>query len=198
MRKLAALQFQSLYRLLDLLRQREEIDLEKCRDLYEIYYQSTLCHFGGRALTPYNLKLDILLRDFENGEILPSFYYMTEGTEESHRTEVKDYNTKTMSDGDNDAWNMSSNYLDIHLSFIRAFNSFPSKFAILESYRKMYGEAKTYLETCRETIPHPELDTHRTEDIFRGMYFVILGTYNHIKETQLSLEKKITENGELF
>ena len=58
-RKLADLQFQSLYQLLDLLRQREFKDIPKCKDLYEIYYRSTLCLFGDRALTPYKLKLDI-------------------------------------------------------------------------------------------------------------------------------------------
>ena len=62
---------------------------------------------------PYKLKLDILLRLFEKVELLSSFFYMTEGTEESRHTAAKDYNTKTMRDGGNDAWNMSSSYLDI-------------------------------------------------------------------------------------
>ena len=71
--------------------------------------------------------------------------------------------------------------------------SFPS-----ESCRKLYGKTdltKTYLEICREPIPEPELDYLRTEDMFRGIHFVILGTYDHLRETQSSLEKKITENG---
>ena len=51
-RKLADLQLRSLYQLLDLLRQRELRDIPMCKDLYEIYYQSTLCLFGDRALTP--------------------------------------------------------------------------------------------------------------------------------------------------
>ena len=119
-RKLADLQFQSLYQLLDLLRQRELNleDIPKCKeDLYEIYYQSLFGLFGDRALTPYKLKLDILLRLFEKGELLSPFYYMTEVTEKSHHTAAKDYNTKTMRDGGNDAWNMSSSYLDIQFSF---------------------------------------------------------------------------------
>ena len=46
-RKLADLQFQSLlYQLLELLRQRELTDLQSCKDLYETYYQSTICLFG--------------------------------------------------------------------------------------------------------------------------------------------------------
>ena len=197
-RKLADLQFQSLYQLLDLLRQREFKDIQKCKDLYEIYYQSTLCLFGDRAFTLYKLKLDILLRLFEKGELLSPFYYMTEGTEKSHHTAAKDYNTKTMRDGGNDAWNMSSSYLDIQFSFYRAIDLCSSKSSTLESYRKLYGKTdvtKTYLEICCEPIPEPELDYLRTEDMFRGMHFVILGTYGHLKETQASLEKKITENG---
>ena len=68
----------------------------------------------------------------------------------------------------------------------------------LESYRKLYGKTdltKTYLEISLEPITEPELDYLRTKDMFRGMHFVILGTYGHLKETQSSLEKKITENG---
>ena len=76
----------------------------------KIYYQSTLCRFGDRALMPYKLKLDILLRLFEKGELLSPFYYKTEGTEKSHHTAAKDYNTKTMRDGGNDAWNMSFSF----------------------------------------------------------------------------------------
>ena len=81
-RKLADLQFPSLYQLLELLRQREELpDLQSCKDLYETYYQSTICLFGDRALTPYNLKIDMLLRgERKKGEILAPFNYMTEGT----------------------------------------------------------------------------------------------------------------------
>ena len=114
-RKLADLQFQSLYKLLEFIRQRELSDLQRCRDLYETYYQCHLILFGddGRGLTPYKLKLDMLLRIFKKGEILPPFYYMTEGTEKSHHTASKDYNSRTMRDGGNDDWNMSSNFLDI-------------------------------------------------------------------------------------
>ena len=61
-RKLADLQFRSLHQLLDSLRQKELRDISMCKDLYEIYYQSTLCLFGDRALTPYKLKMDMLLR----------------------------------------------------------------------------------------------------------------------------------------
>ena len=50
---MANLQFQSLYQLLELLRQRELTDLQRCKDLYETYYESTICLFGDRALTPY-------------------------------------------------------------------------------------------------------------------------------------------------
>ena len=64
-RKLADLQFQSLYQLLELLRQRALTDLQSSRDLYETYYQSTICLFGDRALTPYKLKIDMLLRIIE-------------------------------------------------------------------------------------------------------------------------------------
>ena len=120
---------------------------------------------------------------------------MTEGTEKSHYTAAKDYNTKTMRDDGNDAWNMSSSYLDIQFSFYRAIDICTSKSATLESYRKLYGKTKTYLEICREPIPELELDYLRIEDMFRGMHFVILGTRGHLKETQSSLEKKITENG---
>ena len=65
---------------------------------------------------------------------------MTEGTEKSHHTAAKDYNTKTMRDGGNDAWNMSSSYLDIQFSFYRAIDLCSSKSSTLESYRKLYGK----------------------------------------------------------
>ena len=120
---------------------------------------------------------------------------MTERTEKNHHTAAKDYNTKTMRDGGNDAWNMSSGYLDIHFSFYRAIDLCTSKLATLESYRKLYGKTKTYLEIGREPIQEPELVYLGTEDMFRGIHIVILGTYGHLKETQASLEKKITEKG---
>ena len=69
--------------------------------------------FADRGLTPYKLKLAMLLRIFKKGEILPPFYYMTEGTEKSHHTASKDYNSRTTRDGGNDDWNKSSNFLDI-------------------------------------------------------------------------------------
>ena len=62
----------------------------------------------------------------------------------------------------------------------------------------MYGKTKTYLEICREPIPEPALDYLRTEDMFRGMHFVILVLYGHLKETQATLENKITEKGGNF
>ena len=99
-----------------------------------------------------------------------------------------------MRDGGNDAWNISSSYLDIQFSFYRAIDLCTSKSGTLEPYRKLYGKIKTYLEICREPIPEPELDYLRTEDMFTGMHFVILGTHGHLKEIQASLETKITEN----
>ena len=63
------------------MRQRELTDLEFCEDLFEKYYHSTICLFEDRVLTSYKLKIDTLLRIIEKGEILPPFYYMTEGTE---------------------------------------------------------------------------------------------------------------------
>ena len=117
---------------------------------------------------------------------------MTEGTKKSHHTEAKDYNTKTMRDGGNDAWNMSSSYPDIRFSFYRVILPCSSMSSTLEFYRKLYRKTdvtKRYLEICREPIPEPELDYLRTEDMFRGMHFVILGAYAHLKETQASLEK---------
>ena len=58
------------------------------------------------------LKLDILFRLFEKDELMSPFFYMKEGTEKSHHTAAKDIKTKTMRDGGDDAWNMSSSYLD--------------------------------------------------------------------------------------
>ena len=196
-RTLADLQFQSLYHLLEILRQRElsQADLQRCKNLYETYYQCTVCLFGDRDLTPYKLKLDMLLRIVEKGEILPPFFYMTEGTEKCHHTANKDYNSKTMRDGGNDAWNMSSNYLDIQFSFRRAITLCSSKAAMLRRYRHVNENFKSYLEICREPIPEPVLDNQRTDDIFRCINFVVLGSYGHIKETQSSIEKKIRENG---
>ena len=191
-RKLANLQFQSLYQLLELLRQRELTDLQSCKDLYETYYQSTICLFGDRALTPYKLKIDMLLRIFEKGEILAPFNYMTEGTEKSHHTASKDYNSRTMRDGGNGAWNMSSNYLDIRFSFFRAIDLSSSKSKLLQQCPDRI--AKTYLQICQESIDVPSLDIGRTSDIFRCMNFVVLGTYGDLKETQGSLERKILEN----
>ena len=72
--KLAEFQFRSLYQLLELLQQRELRDIQRCKDLYEIFYQSTLCLFRDRALTPYKLKLHILLRFFEKGELPSPFF----------------------------------------------------------------------------------------------------------------------------
>ena len=45
----------------------------------------------------------------EKRELLPHFFYMTEGTEKSPYGN-KDYISKTMRDGGNKAWNMSSNH----------------------------------------------------------------------------------------
>ena len=101
----------------------------------------------------------------------------------------EDYDKKTMRDGGNDAWNMSSSYLDIQFFFYRAIDLCTSKSATLESYRKLYGKTKTYLEICREPFPEPELDYLRAQDMFRGMHFVILGKYGHLKETQASLDQ---------
>ena len=154
-RKLDALQFRSLYQLLDLLRQRELSDIPNRKDLYEIYYQSTSCLFGDSALTPYELKLDISLRLFENGELLSPFFYMTEGTEKCHHKAAKDYNTKTIRDGGNVAWDMSSGCLDVQ------FSPTVQLIHVHQSHRKLYGNTivtKTYLENCREPIPEPELD----------------------------------------
>ena len=159
------------------------MDLKKCKDQFEIFYQSTLCLFGDRALTPYKLKMGMLLRVFEKVEILPPFYYMTEGTEKSNHTASKDYNTKTMRDGGNDAWSKPSNYLDIQFSFFRAVNFFPSKFAILEFYQKTYGEAKVYLEICRERIPHPQLDTNRTEEFLEACTLLFLDYLVTLRKT---------------
>ena len=69
------------------------------------------------------------------------------------------------------------------------------KVAKVESYRKLYGKTETYLEICRVPIPESKLDYLGTEDKFRGMHFVSLGTYGHLKETQASFEKKTTEKG---
>ena len=191
-RKLADLQFQSLYQLLELMRQKELTDLQRCKDLYETYYQSTICLFGDRALTPYKLKIDMLLRIIEKGEFLAPFYYMTEGTEKSHHTASKDYNSRTMRDGGNDAWNMSSNYLDIRFSFFRAIDLSSSKSKLLQQCPDQL--AKTYLQICQESIDVPSLDIGRTGDIFRCMNFVVLGTYRYLEETQGSLERMILEN----
>ena len=190
-RKLTDLQFQSLYQLLAILRQRELTDLQRCKDLFETYYQSTICLFGDRALTPYKLKIDMLLRIFKKGEILTPFNYMTEGTETSHHTASKDYNSRTMRDGGNDAWNMSSNNLDIRF-FFRAIDLLSSKSKLLQQCPDQM--AKTYLQICQESIDVPSLDIGRTSDIFRCMNFVVLGTFGHLKETQGSLGRKILEN----
>ena len=163
-RKLADLQFQSLYQLLELLRQRELTDLQSCKDLYETYYQSTICLFGVRALTPYKLKIDMLLRIFEKGGVLAPFNYMTEDTERSHHTASKDYNSRTTRDGGNDAWNMSSNYLDIRFSFFRAIDLSSSKSKLLQQCPDQI--AKTYLQICQESIDVPSLDVGRTSNIF--------------------------------
>ena len=201
MRKLADLQFQSLYRLLELLRKRElpETTLQRCRELYETYYQCTKILFGEPGLTPYKVKLDMLLRIVKKGKILSPFYYMTEGTEKSHHTASKDYYSKTMRDGGYDARNMSSNYLDIQFSFLRAIKLCQSKVAML----RMYGhpladeDVKSYHAICQEPIPEPKLGLQRTEDIFKGINFIVLGNYAQFKEfrTQGSIEEKITENG---
>ena len=91
-------------------------------------------------------------------------FFMTEGIHGSH-TAAKDCNTKTMGDGGNDAWNMWSSFLDIQFSFYRAIDLCSSKSATLESYWKMYGETKTYLEISRGPIPEPELDYLIPEDM---------------------------------
>ena len=191
-RKVADLQFQSLYQLLELLRQRALTDLQSSRDLYETYYQSTICLFGDRVLTPYKLKIDMLLRIIEKGEILAPFNYMTEGTEKSHHTASKNYNSRTMRDGCNDAWSMSSKNLDIRFSFFRAIDLSSSKSKLLQQCPDQI--TKTYLQICQESIDEPSLDIGRTSDFFRCIHFVVLGTYGHLKETQGSLERKILEN----
>ena len=117
---------------------------------------------------------------------------MTEGTEKSHHTASKDYNSRTMRDGGNDAWNMSSNYLDIRFSFFRAFDLSSSKSKLLQQCPDQI--AKTYLQICQESIDVSSLDIGKTSDIFRCMNFVVLGTYGHLNETQGSLERKILEN----
>ena len=99
---------------------------------------------------------------------------MTEGTEKRHHTAAKDNNTKTMRDGGDDAWNMSSSYLDFRFSFYRAFDLCSSKFATHEPYLKSYGKTKMNLDICGEHIPEPELDYFRTEDMFRGMTLLIV------------------------
>ena len=115
---------------------------------------------------------------------------MAEVTEKCLHTAAKDYNTKTIRDGGNDAWNMSSGYLDIQ------FSPYVQLIHVHQSYRKLYGNTivtKAYLEICREPIPEPEIDYLRIEDMFRGMHFVFLGTCGHLKETRASHEKKITK-----
>ena len=185
-----SLQFQSLFQLLEFLRQREITDLQKCKNLYETYYQCALCLFGDRGPTPYKLKIDMLLRIYEKGEILSPIHYMTEGTKRSHHTASKDYNSKTMRDGGNDAWNMSSNFLDIQFSFLRAVDFCSSKADLLRRYRlSNEDDVKSYLEICREPTIEPVLDFHRTAEIFRCMTFIVFGTYGNIRQTQASIKK---------
>ena len=71
----------------------------------------------------------MLLRIVEKVEILPPFFYMTEGTEKSHHTANNDYNTKTMRGGGIDAWNKSSIFLEIQFSFLRSISLCSSKAA---------------------------------------------------------------------
>ena len=133
----------------------------------------------------------MLLRIYEKGEILSPFHYMTEGNEKSHHTASKDYNSKTMRDGGNDAWNMSSNFLDIHFSFLRAVDFCSSKANLLRRYRLSNEDVvKSYLEICREPIIEPVLDFNRTAEIFRCMTFIVLGTYGNIRQTQALVSKK--------
>ena len=117
---------------------------------------------------------------------------MTEGTEKSHHTASKDYNSRTMRDGCNDAWNMSSKYLDIRFSLFRAIDLSSSKSKLLQQCPDQI--TKTYLQICQESIDEPSLDIGRTSDIFRCIHFVVLGTYGHLKETQGSLERNILKN----
>ena len=56
------------------------------------------------------------------------------------------------------------------------------------------NEVKSYLQICTESIDVPSLDIGRTNDIFKGMNFVILGTYGHMKDTQGSLGMIILKN----
>ena len=80
---------------------------------------------------------------------------------------------------------------------MRAINFCESKAAVLRLYRDPNEKVKSYLDICQEPIPEPVLDVVRTEDIFRCMNFIVLGNYGtkQFKETQDSIEKKITENG---
>ena len=187
-RKLADLQFQSSYQLLEFLRQREITDLQKCKNLYETCYQCTLCLFGDRGLTPYKLKIDMLLRIYKKDEILSPFYYMTEGTEKSHHTASKDYNSKT------ERW--PKRRMGRKFSFLRAVDFCSSKADLLRRYRlSNEDDVKSYPKIRREPILEPVLDIHRTVDNFRCLNFIVLGTYGNIRQTQTSIEKTITANG---
>ena len=163
-----------------------------CKDLWDLLPVNFMS-FGWSCVDAVQFEIGYITQNFWEGWTSVSIFYMAEGTEKSHHTATKDYNTNTMRDGSNDACNMSYSYIDVQFSFYRAIDLCSSKSATLESYRKFYG--KSNLEICREPIPEPELDYLRIEDLFRGMHFVLLETYGHLKETQASLEKKITENG---
>ena len=120
---------------------------------------------------------------------------MTEGAEKRRHTASKDYNSNTMRDGGNDAWNMSSTYLELEFLFLPAITLCSSKAAMLRRYRHMKENVKSYLEICREPIPEPVVDIQRTDYVSSCINFVVLGTYGHIKETQSSIERNTRENG---
>ena len=68
--KLADIQFESLYQLLELIRQRELSDHQRCKDIYQAHYLYTVCRFGHRGWNPYKIKRDMLIRTVEKGEKL--------------------------------------------------------------------------------------------------------------------------------
>lgn len=195
MKDAAEIQFKALNKCYEIARNKTRFDVDLYKFWVETYYQSTLVIFGSEAFTAYKLKLDIVWRLVESGNISLPWNHMTEGSENSHHTANKDYHSKTMRDGGISTRHLNSSYLDLYFSYMRAVNlSMEGNFrgrndAQSEEYESLLEKwylhrpkanctPETYLKICGQAVPRPTLRIGKKEpsdELFRGMTFTTLG-----------------------
>jgi hypothetical protein len=218
-RALAELGIQSLNELMKLLR-KDTFNVDDYKRWVELYYQSTIAQFGHEGLTPYKLKLDMIWRILEEGEIQSTKNHLCESGEKTNHTAQKEYYRGTR-DGANDKWSKNSCFQDLVNSFFGIFDvgmlrnpaeSYEDKIWLYKATACMANDppvarekVPTYIEMVRVPVSYPKLQfgKDRPTELLRGVNFAIIGQFTQYKKKingkivsgQPLMEKLITEMG---